>query len=173
MIWNIITHTVCPPSVLGERPKFFGCCSSGQVTFQTGTKRDSRRRQHHTFFLWYGHMFFFCAVFYFFPLCFLFTAARLEPLQNVCDEALPMTLLCISLWISPSWWEYLLLFWSLSLLFAGLILETIFSAIVKTLFCAAFILNGIYNNTLKNKDSDVFASPYGLHRDKHTEWWWR
>lgn len=67
-------------------------------------------------FFWYGHIFLFCAVFYFFFLCVLFSLLHnWNTLQNIHDEALPMKLLCISLWISPSWQEYLL-FWSLLLL---------------------------------------------------------
>lgn len=100
--------------------KVFGCCSSGQVTFQTGTKRDSRRRQHHTFF-WYGHIFLFCAVFYLFFFVFSFHCCT----TGTASERL--------------WWgssnetsvRIFIVILIVVIAFPGLILETIFSAISK------------------------------------------
>lgn len=100
-------------------------------------------------FFWYGHIFLFCAVFYFFSLCFCFlcctTGTASERLWwGSSNETSVHLTLNIAIMM-----RIFIVILIVVIAFAGLILETIFSAIFQTLFCAAFIWNGIYNNMLK------------------------
>lgn len=90
------------------------------------------------FFLVWTHIFVLCRIFIFFCLCFVFTAAQLEHAsEHLWWGSSNETSVHLTLNIAILMRIFIVIL-IVVIAFAGLILETIFLAIFKTLFCAGF-----------------------------------